>query len=102
MNDNQSSGSTINVNGNFQTSLKVPSNNVYTSHSTIPDPSASDIEVRLDGNVITNYTVRINITRNGTKVAAIHPSVSGAYTINYEVLYKGRVVSNAHRTITVH
>ena len=102
VNDNQSSGSTINVNGNFQTSLKVPSNNVYTSHSTIPDPSASDIEVRLDGNVITNYTVRINITRNGTKVAAIHPSVSGAYTINYEVVYKGRVVSNAHRTITVH
>ena len=103
LNENQSSGSTAFVNGNFQTSLKVPSNTVY-SHSgpEIPQPSASDIEVKLDGNTITNYTVRITITRNGSTVTTIHRSMTGNYTIKYDVVYNSKIVSSIQRTATVH
>lgn len=103
VNDNQSSGAIVNVNGNFNTTLKVPNNIAYphTVHS-IPQPSNSDIEVKLDGTVINNYTVKINITKGGTKVGMIHQSAPGTYKINYEVIYKNKVVSSAQRTVLVH
>ena len=103
LNENQSSGVNATINGNFQVTLNVSNNSSYThTGPEIPQPSSSDVEVKLDGNTITNYTVRITITKNGSTVTNIYRSIIGVYTVKYDILYNGKVVNTINRTITIH
>ena len=103
LNENQSSGVNATINGNFQVTLNVSNNSSYThTGPEIPQPSSSDVEVKLDGNTITNHTVRITITKNGSTVTNIYRSIIGVYTVKYDILYNGKVVNTINRTITIH
>ena len=102
LNENQSSGVSANINGNFQASLKV-SNNITYSHTgpEIQQPSASDVELKLDGHVITNYTVKITITKNSATITNIHRSITGVYSVKYDILYNNKVINTLNRTINI-